>query len=224
MKHRVRAALIGTALALALGVQSASAIPVPPDPRNVLINPYLGAPAVARPSGALTLPQHPFMARNGANNIHNDAYQSDAYTGPGPLGKNPTVTSTLYANECASVTFDKAGRIVTVCVGVLGASLKVLDPTTLAEIASYNLPARKLGTFSFSNFSGGGYFYLDHLDRAVVSTSTGHIFIIAVKGSTLTLVRDIDVSAVDRQEPASSRRCPTGPAACGSSRLREWSA
>ncbi|MGA8986971.1 hypothetical protein [Aeromicrobium sp.] len=194
--HRALTAVAVAVAAIAITAQSASATPVPPDPRNALLTPYLGHPAIARPTSGLTLPQHPFMARNGANNIHNDAYQSDAYNGPGPLGKNPKVTSTLYANECASVTFDRAGRIVTVCVGVAGASLKVLDPTTLGEIASYDLPPRKLGSFSFSNFSGGGYFYLDHLDRAVVSTSTGHIFVIAVKGSTLTLKRDIDVSKV----------------------------
>ena len=196
LRHRALTIAVVVGVALGITAQSATAIQVPPDPRNELIDPYLGAPAKARPSGALTLPQHPFMARNGASNIHNDAYQSDAYNGPGPLGKNPTITSTLYGKECASVTFDRAGRIVTVCVGVVSASLKVLDPKTLDEIASYELPGREPGKFSFSNFSGGGYFYLDHRDRAVVSTSTGHIFIIAVKGSTLTLERDIDVSAV----------------------------
>lgn len=196
LHRRTSAALIAAALILCGTAQAASAIPAPPDPRDLLLHPYVGTPAVAKPLSKLTLPQHPYMARNGANNIHNDAYQSDAYYGPGPLGKNPKIASTMYANECASVTFDRAGRIVTVCVGLTGASLKVLDPTTLKEIASFSLPPRKPGTFSFTNFSGGGYFYLDHLDRAVVSTSTGHIFVIAVKGDTLTKVRDIDVSGV----------------------------
>ncbi len=193
---RVLLAATAPVLVIAMTASTASAIEVPPDPRGSLLNPYVGHPFTARSLPALTLPQHPYMARNGSNNIHNDAYQSDAYNGRGPVGRDPEVTSTFYGKECASVTFDRAGRIVTVCVGVSSASLKVLDPTTLEEIASYELPARQLGSFSFTNFSGGGYFYLDHLDRAIVSTSTGHIFVIAVRGSTLTLQRDIDVSTV----------------------------
>ena len=78
------------------------------------------------------VPQHPYLARNGASNIHNDAYQTDAYNAPGPLGRDPEVTSTMFAAECASVTFDRKGRIVTVCVSPTGATLRMLDPKTLA--------------------------------------------------------------------------------------------
>ncbi|GAG19769.1 unnamed protein product, partial [marine sediment metagenome] len=38
------------------------------------------------------LPQHPFMAAGG-NNMHNDAYISDAYQAPGPRGLSPRVHS-----------------------------------------------------------------------------------------------------------------------------------
>ena len=71
------------------------------------------------------------------------------------------------------MTFDSRGRIVTVCVSPTGATLRLIDPDSLATLASYELPPREPGTFSFNNFSGGGYFYLDHQDRAVVSTFTG---------------------------------------------------
>ena len=37
--------------------------------------------------------------------------------GPGPLGRNMQRLSTFQGAECASVTFDRAGRIVAVCVG-----------------------------------------------------------------------------------------------------------
>jgi hypothetical protein len=174
----------------------AVALPAPSDPRDAFVKPFVGTPAVAHPMPALHLPQHPYMARNGASNIHDDAYQSDTYSGPGPLGRTPKIISTLYVADCASVTFDRAGRIVTVCVGPVGATLRLLDPTTLRQIASFQLPARKLGTFSFTNFSGGGYFYLDNKDRAVVSTFNGHILTIADSGTKLTLQRDIDVSKV----------------------------
>ena len=73
----------------------------------------------------------------------------------------------------------------------------MLDPKTLATLASYELPPREPGTFSFSNFSGGGYFYLDNQDRAVVATFTGHLLVIAESGQNgegFKVVRDVDVS------------------------------
>lgn len=171
-------------------------LPIPSDPRDALIAPQTGSAVAARPLPSLGIPQHPWMARNPNSNIHNDAYQSDSYDRPGPLGPDLSVVSTLVAAECASVTFDSRGRIVTVCVGPQQSTVRLMDPDSLATIASYDLPARQLGSFSFSNFSGGGYFYLDHRDRAVVSTFTGHLLWIAVGESSLRVVRDVDLSSV----------------------------
>ena len=39
------------------------------------------------------------MAPNGQSNLHNDAYQTDTYWGPGPLGVDMTRTSTLQAGR-----------------------------------------------------------------------------------------------------------------------------
>jgi hypothetical protein len=192
------ALLLAAGLAAAVPAATAGpAIPIPSDPRDLLLQPFTGAAVAAKPLPLQSIPQHPYMARNGGSNIHNDAYQTDTHNRPGPLGKNLTVKSTAFLQDCGSVTFDKVGRIVTVCVGVTGATLRIINPTTLATIASYNLPPRQnVGSFSFQNFSGGGYFYLDNLDRAVVSTFTGHILTIKVGASTLTKVRDIDVSGI----------------------------
>jgi len=182
------------AVAAPSGAAPVPAAPIPQDPFGPLVTPYSGAPATARPLPAQPVPEHPYMAPNGASNIHNDAYQTDAYDRPGPLGRGLQVTSTFYAQECASVTFDRKGRVVTVCPSVQGATLRLLDPTSLAQLASYELPSRPPGTFSFTNFSGGGYFYLDRQDRAVVSTFDGHVLTIAVEGESFRLVRDDDVS------------------------------
>ncbi len=175
----------------------AGAIPIPSDPRDALLKPFTGVGVSAHPLPAQHIPQNPYMAANGGSNLHDDAYQSNAYNQAGPLGHNLAVTSTLFVQDCGSVTFDRAGRIVTVCVGVTGATLRLLNPTTLATIASYTLPSRKkLTSFSFQNFSGGGYFYLDNHDRAVVSTFTGHLVTIADTGTKLVKVRDVDISKV----------------------------
>jgi hypothetical protein len=177
----MRLSLATLAAVAALSVPSAAAaaalpaVPIPSDPRDPLVVPFTGTAATPQPLGAQPVPRHPFMAANGASNIHDDAYQTDAYDGPGPLGPDLSVRSTLFAAECASVTFDSHGRIVTVCVSPTGATLRMLDPDSLATLASHELPIRKLGSFSFSNFAGGGYFYLDQRDRAVVTTFTGHL-------------------------------------------------
>ncbi len=189
---------IAAAVVLA-GTASAApgpAIPIQQPPDSGLLEDFTGEVAPVRPMSVPQIPRHPFMARNGASNLHGDAYQTDAYAVAGPQGRNLQVTSTEYLAECASVTFDRAGRIVTVCVSPQGATLRLVDPTTLEEIAAYELPGRRPGTFSFSNFSGGGYFYLDDRDRAVVSTFDGHVLVVQDTGTSLELVKDHDVSRV----------------------------
>ena len=87
--------------------------------------------------------------------------------------------STFFAADCASVTFDRAGRIVTICVGLDRPRLLLLDPRTLDLLAEFPLPPRQPGAANpFTDFAGGGYFYLDHLDRAVIPTTTRHIWVV----------------------------------------------
>jgi hypothetical protein len=138
----------------------------------------------------------------GDNNIHDDAYMTDTYRRTGPLGVDPTVTSTMQVAECASLTLDSRGRIVTVCVGPLAPTLKLFDPKTLDELASYSLPARTPSTDVLSDFSGGGYFYLDHRDRAVVPTADRHLLVVReTAGPGFALARSFDLSgAVGRQD------------------------
>src|SRR4051812_30033704 len=142
------------------------------------------------------------MAANGRSNLHVDAYQTDAHTLAGPLGRKVQRVSAFHTADCASVTFDRRGRIVVVCVGLQGpssggAGLFTLDPKTLDTLASYNLPARQPGisTDLFTDFSGGGYFYLDNRDRAVGPTPARPIFVIGEAGGPgFALQRDYDLT------------------------------
>ena len=180
-------------LALALATTGAAvAGPIPGDPVPPRSPAFIGSPATANPVTAPLPPQHPFLAPDPGNNIHNDAYMTDTYPGPGPLGVSPTVTSTLQVAECASLTFDRRGRLETVCVGATRPTLKLFDPTTLKQLASYDLPPRPLGINVFTDFSGGGYFYLDHQDRAVIPTGTRHIQVVAQNAAGTAFVREHD--------------------------------
>ena len=178
-------------LALAAG---AAAVPIPAGPQGD-VEQFTGAAAKPNPVRAKLPPRHPYMAPNGRSNLHNDAYQSDVYRHSGPLGRAMSATSTFFAHECASVTFDSRNRIVTICVGLEAPFLAVLDPETLELIDQLPLPARNPGGGTFTDFSGGGYFYLDHLDRAVLATNDRHLYVaqIAADGS-IRVVADHDLT------------------------------
>jgi hypothetical protein len=188
--------------AVALGLVAAPASfaapqPIPQDPDPGAVPTYEGAPASPRRIAAREPPRHPFMAPNGRSNLHNDGFQTDTYWIAGPLGRDMEVLSTAQFADCASVTFDSRGRIVTICVGLEGPRLVLMDPRTLDTLAVHQLPPRVPGTGSvFNDFAGGGYFYLDERDRAVMPTTTRHVFVVAVTDSGFTMERDYDTSAV----------------------------
>jgi hypothetical protein len=102
---------------------------------------------------------------------------------------------TFLEGDCASVTFDSRGRIVTVCVGLEGPKLFLLDARTLETLASFPLPPRVPGAGNiFNDFAGGGYFYLDERDRAVIPTTTRHLYVIRQTGDGFALERDFDLT------------------------------
>jgi hypothetical protein len=183
-----------------LAVAQAPGLPVVPiagDPLGASATQFEGAQASPNPvSGGPTPPHNPFMAPNGRSNIHDDPYMSDTYALPGPLGDG-SEPSTLFSRECGSITFDSAGRIVTVCVGLDRPVLALLDPHSLTTLAALPLPLRNPASAggAFTDFSGGGYFYLDDHDRAVVSTNDHHILVVSITdGPNLTVSHDYDVS------------------------------
>jgi hypothetical protein len=135
------------------------------------------------------------MAPNGNSNLHEDGWQTDASRRAGPLGHSPQTFSTFFVRECASVTFDSRGRIVTVCVGLDKPVLEVLDPKTLDTIASMDLPPRPSSGNPFTSFGGGGYFYLDDQDRAVIPTGNRHIYIVKIGAAGLELEKDLSLES-----------------------------
>jgi hypothetical protein len=193
-------ALVALALLATLGAQGAAAqtagapvVPIPGDPMTSAPE-FEGASATAvRIRHRLRRPRNPFMAPNERSNIHNDAYMTDVYRIGGPLG-NGAEDSVLFSRECASVMFDRQGRILTVCVGLDRPVLALLDPDTLETLAAMNLPPRNSSN-PFGDFTGGGYFYLDRRDRAVVPTGDRHVLVVSVaQGPAFHVDRDYDLS------------------------------
>ena len=201
------AAIAAVAAVLAIPAAAAAQVPPQPIPESPETDPppqFTGTAATPHPISATPPPAHPFMAANGRSNIHDDAYMSDTYASAGPLGRDMERLSTFQGAECASVTFDRAGRIVSICVGLEGPRLVMLDARTLALLAAFPLPPRSPGTSNpFNDFSGGGYFYLDHRDRAVIPTTHRHLWVVGETdgplGPGFALERDYDRSGVTAQ-------------------------
>ncbi|MFJ3904830.1 hypothetical protein [Streptomyces sp. NPDC090025] len=183
------AAVSATVLALTAPVALGDEIPLAPGHR--LVDSYIGGPATAVPVPGEAPPQHPYLAPNGRSGMHADAAGSGTHPFPGPLGKAPAVDSEKIAplgGECATVTFDSGGRLVTVCGTFSGFLLKLLDPRTLDTLAEYQLPQRSSTVEAitrldfekiFKDTSGGAYFYLDDRDRVVLADSRQHVLRIA---------------------------------------------
>lgn len=163
------------------------------------ISRFIGQAAVPQPVNARAIPEHPFMAPNGKSNAHNNAYMSDTYTTGGPLGSNPVVQSSALGGVCVSMAFDSAGHIVTVCPGLTSTRLFLIDPgvdsLALDTLAYLDLPAQTRGA---SEFSAGGYFFLDNSDHAFIPTIERTIWKVAVlngsKRPSLKLVKTYDLS------------------------------
>ncbi len=187
--------IAAVALALAL------AVPIP-DPIGTTLPHVQGTPATAQPLRPTVAPQNPYLAKDPRSNIHNDTWMTDAYRIRGPLGRSPQASSSLMAPAlCGSLTFHSRGYIVSVCPSVVaGPQARVIDPGTLALLATYDLPNAPdpPGTKAYQNFAGGGYFFLDRRDRIWSATKTGHIYVLQVSpdGRTITKTGDYDLTSV----------------------------
>jgi len=175
-------------------------LPIPPGPGALVTPSFTGKAATPHPV-AMEVPQHPGLAPNGRSSMHDDGWASDAYSGRGPLGRDPEVDTAWYGlEECATLAFDSHERIVALCGDLRGPTLHVLDKD-MRPLATQELPDRPhvKGTHAWQNLCAGAYFYLDAKDHAVVATTDGHILEFATSTSTgkaqLRQERAFDVSA-----------------------------
>lgn len=135
---------------------------------------YTDGPGVAMPFPGGPPPAHPHLAPIPDSNIHNDAWMTDAYDRPGPIGNGAVRRSADLGGLCGTIAFDTQGRIMTTCLGISDPTLYLLDPRTLGEIARFPLPPRAAPTSGrnpLQDYTGGGYFALDADDHAILATS-----------------------------------------------------
>src|SRR5947209_16390583 len=143
------ATTVAAAVALVAAAPATAAVPIPQSPVGSSPD-FAGAPAAQNTVFTAQPPQDPFMAANQRSEIHVDAYQTDTNAWAGPLGRGMQRASTYQNADCASVGFDRAGRVVTACIGLQGpsdpgAGLYMFDPRTLDTLAHMSLPPRQPG-------------------------------------------------------------------------------
>ncbi|MEA2401143.1 MAG: hypothetical protein QOK00_1546 [Thermoleophilaceae bacterium] len=200
---KLAAPLAALGLIAAIAPAAVAATPIPQNQAELSGLPvFTGHKAKPHPVPAPRVPRHPFMAPNGRNAVHNDAYQTDTYRNSGPLGgSNMRVFSQSIdgaggIGSCGiTIAFDKRGRLITTCISATSVELRLMD-TNLNTIASHQLPPRIIppGVNPLQS-PGGAYFYVDNKDRAVVSIGR-QIFVVAIRGNTLVRVKTYDLSSV----------------------------
>jgi hypothetical protein len=153
-------------------------LPIPMQLNGKAVPAFVGNPALASPVEAAAIPQNPHLAANDRSGTHNDAYMSDTYEVGGPLGKSPKVLTTFLGEDCATVGFDGAGRIVTIGIGPNNTRLWLLDPATLGPLCSLELPAKR---YVPGAFPSGSYFVLDDEDRVVIPTIERTVWTVGIK-------------------------------------------
>jgi hypothetical protein len=128
------------------------------------------------------LPANPYMSNSGANSMHSDTYASDTHPWAGPVGQSPQVTFSG-KGPCAGMGLTREKLLLLQCGGAQNFTLRLVDPDTLKDLASYNLPPRPSTLEGVKNAdpdriysdSSGAYFFLDNNDRAVVADAAQHI-------------------------------------------------
>jgi hypothetical protein len=136
--------------------------------------------------------------------MHSDANMSDAYQARGPEGFDPVVSSrTQGFGGYGTIAFDRTGRLVAVHSSGRKFQLELMDPETLEELSSFDLPSRPWyflfqGIPPWKYIGAGMYFYLDEGDRAIVPTTLNKIYVVRVpaggNGGEFDLLREYDLN------------------------------
>jgi len=133
------------------------------------------------------------MAQAGLNSMHGDSYNSDVHAVAGPQGFNTTILSRAGSQApggmCATTTFTRDGKLITLCASIMGFRINLLEQKTLRLLAEYILPLRsssyrallQLDRSIIMEDTSGAYFYLDHEDKVVMADNKQIIHRIAYR-------------------------------------------
>jgi hypothetical protein len=155
---------------------------------NVLAQPIGGGSRASIEWDAAFTPQpvageinaNPFLAAATNGTMHGDGGQSDTHLAAGPFGGTLEVRSRSAGNglprQCSTFVHRSDGKPVMMCGGLAGFRMVLLDPDSLAALATFDLPMRPSSFeaavkrdigIMMNDSSGGAYLFLDNQDRLV---------------------------------------------------------
>lgn len=191
--------LAGLAASLAAAAAAAAqqpAVPIP-GPLDGPLPRYQGAPVDPQPLEGLLPPANPALAPDGRSGSGLSAGNGAASQLPGPLGRSTAGTSALQFGTCASLAFDVDERLLAVCNGAAGPTLRLIDPQTLATIATLALPPRR--SPDRTDLAGGTHFVVRADGSLLVPTNDGTLITVAVEPRALRQTATIGLGWLLRQ-------------------------
>ncbi len=174
---------------------------IPPSPTPTILPDYIGQPWKAQPLRNSGVPENPLLAPNPFNSTHNDPWNSDVADVPGPLGRDPAVSSSTLAAArspkatswiftCMPIYFDSFGRLIGPCFGNNEATVVLADPQTLEVLSSYALDVIAPGgppvppdTQGHLYSMGAIYSFLNNRDQLTIVSGGHHIITLREGGS-----------------------------------------
>jgi hypothetical protein len=190
---------------------AAGVTPIPPGLTTSLPD-IVGAPAKPHPAANSGVPQNPLLAPNGFNSCHLDPWMSDTADVAGPLGRQPAVLSSTFADArvfhsedpqpwiflCITPMFDSHGRLLTACFAPQEATVILADPDTLQVLSDYHLdvppgdPYKGTGRQLVMRSIGASYSYLGARDRLTIVSGGKRIVTLVESGSAKNPVLELD--------------------------------
>lgn len=197
MSHRRRFPLTAATALAALAAATPAlaqqpAIPIP-GPLDGPLPRFTGAPATAQPLPGPYPRANPALAPDGRSGSGLSAANGGTSPFPGPLGHGTTRASTLAFGTCASLAFDAKARLLALCNGIVGPSLRLIDPESLATLSTLALPS-KAGPPDRTDLAGGTHFVVRADGTLLVPTHGRTLMIVRVAGDTLQQGGAIDLA------------------------------
>ncbi len=178
---------------------AAQAGPIP-GPLDGPLPRFTGSAVSAQPLRGPWRPANPALAPDGRNGSGLTPGNTAATPLPGPLGRGTTRSSAVNLGTCSSLAFDKKDRLLAVCNGPMGATLKLVDPVTLANIATLALPPRSGApakpTVSPTDPVGGTHFVVRADGTLLLPTTQSKLIVVTVGDASLTQTGAVDLSGV----------------------------
>jgi hypothetical protein len=183
------------AVCAALGATATAHAQVPiPSPLGGPLPVFTGEPATARPLSGPFPRANPALAPNGRSGSGLASANGAASPFRGPLGIGTTSTSAVQLGTCASMAFDESGRLLAVCNGLAGPTLRLIDPQTLAPLATLTLPARP--SADKSDVGGGTHFIVRADNSLLLPANNGTLMRIEIAGNSLVEAGTIDLKGL----------------------------